>query len=404
MQSTGDYYCMDNRLNIDNMDMIRTLSFLHEGLEVVHERVVTYVEDGKRYVCDLNDEPIIVDDENKLFLVGTFAVNTSSDFRNAYTKSDMTIISTITGMKSQFKDCYNTEEMVNYLGTHFIGRCSYDKRYNRVISIYNIYMQEVYQVKEARVLKCLEDTPVSTRIGQLINGSWHIIMASKASNNIEIFDSYELDSVNRVSLMGKAWDANRGLSISRHNISNVRYMLCKDYTCKGKLYMDITKPAELSNTTYLMTHDFDDIYKKDRICKGIIEETEGKEIFKTLYDDISYIGSDNFILDFFDTRQIVSAKTGIIIDSVAKNQIYIHPTLPMVIIVNNGEYMILDTKGRLFNLRDIAKYFDCYYTLKDAEILKIKLEYKIVYVTNRLVPITNIHNIGVISTYDWVKL
>ena len=29
--------------------------------------------------------------------------------------------------------------------------------------------------------------------------------------------------------------------------------------------MDITKPAELSNTTYLMTHDFDDIYKKDRV-------------------------------------------------------------------------------------------------------------------------------------------
>ena len=52
MQSTGDYYCMDNRLNIDNMDMIRTLSFLHEGLEVVHERVVTYVEDGKRYVLN----------------------------------------------------------------------------------------------------------------------------------------------------------------------------------------------------------------------------------------------------------------------------------------------------------------------------------------------------------------
>ena len=124
-------------------------------------------------------------------------------------------------------------------------------------------------------------------------------------------------------------------------------------------------------------------------------------------DKIDYIGSDNFLITVENniTEQFIFNKNnGITIKPDDVHNITIHKTLPFVIINGKQGFKILDSYGRIFNIDSIAKYFRCSYCKNRTDIIKVDLDYATKYITNRLIPITNMHEIMKLKTEEWIPM
>lgn len=111
-----------------------------------------------------------------------------------------------------------------------------------------------------------------------------------------------------------------------------------------------------------------------------------------------------FILIFKDTATVHSLYKGEIFRNIPKDKILIHKTLPITIIEQDNSFKVLDCSGRIFDLLDITRYFECYSSPQDESILKINTGIKTVFVTRNLIPITALHTVAKLNTYDWVRI
>lgn len=398
---------MDNFLTIDNMEKIRTLGFIHEDLKVISYNVVSYTEDNITYVADLDDNILIKAKLDFIKIYGTFVVVTESKHLSSFMSDcDVLVYNVLTFNEVKpLAICITGTEDICALGNEFIAI-----RYRTVKSdwrtytqiIYNKYMEKIFDMRECstgRGRAYIEDTPIKSKVRYTLSGHWKTMILNKAKASIDIFDTIDFDIVNGIQLVGTEWSKKDNLAINTNTVENIRYKLSVFGRVVGKSYQDITKPQELHNTNYFIVYDL----IENRTCKGLIDK-EGRELIQPIYDDIKYIGENVFILTYLGSAIVFSLIKGLMLDNIKSNNIWIHPTLPLTVVTRESDYWIIDCYGRLYNLVEITKNFECYSTDKDKDVLKINTGYKNVYVSNTLVPITNIHTIKILNTYDWVRI
>lgn len=397
---------MDTFLTVDNMEKIRTLGFIHNNIEVLSYNTISYTEDGVTYIADLDDNILIQGKESNIKTCGTFVVQSFTKKYNGENKVHIYNMLTFKEVEPLLITVENTSD-INVLGDQFIAiRQRLNKHDWRSYAhvIYNKHLRKVFEIKDYNAIGyrrnyCLEDTPIKSKISYLLNGHWKTMVLSKVKEDVDIFDVVELDMEKGIQLIGVEWSEQAWLSVSNYTVDNVKYKLSIMGKIVGKAYQDIVKPQELHNTDYFLVYDT----LNKRICKGLID-TQGKELIQPIYDDMKYIGENVFILTYQGYCIVFSLDKGLMLDSILSDNVWIHPTLPLTVIIKDSEYWIVDCYGRLYSLFDITKNFECYSTDKDKNILRINTGYKNVYVTNTLMPITNIHSIKMLHTYKWVRI
>lgn len=201
-----------------------------------------------------------------------------------------------------------------------------------------------------------------------------------------------------------------------------RYKLTKNDNIRGqKTYENIYRTMESLPNTFFVT----DYYKERHVEKikhwagtkdievkireqliGLID-TEGNELIPTISSKLQYIGADNFLLALnsngYDT--IYNLKYGILYDYETICDIVVHSTLPISIIrFKNGACGAIDNKGNIFDIRDIAKYLKCSYSKNNTSIIRVELDYKTAYITNKLVPITNMNAISKYKKEEFISM
>ena len=398
---------MDNFFTVDNMEKIRTLGFIHEKIEILSYNTISYTEDGVTYIADLDDNILIKADSEYIGIYGTFViVSKNKPLSTFMSECNITVYNVLTfNTVEPLNICIAGTDDISALGNEFIAL-----RYRLIKSdwrtytqvIYNKYLDEIFDMRECiirRANPCIEDTPIKSKIQYTLSGHWKTMILNKAKANIDIFDTVDLDATNGIQLVGTEWSKKDNLAVNNNTVENIKYKLSILGRIVGNAYQDITKPQELHNTNYFIAYES----IKHRICKGLIDK-DGRELIQPIYDDIKYIGENVFILTYFGSAIVFSLVKGLMLDNIKSDNIWIHPTLPLTVVTKDAEYWIIDCYGRIYKLFEITKNFECYSTDKDSGILKINTGYKNVYVSNTLVPITNIHKIKILKTYNWVRI
>lgn len=399
---------MDNLLNVDNMEMVRTLGFLHDNIKPITHNRVQYIEDGSVYIVDLNDDVIIKEPKHKIAVIGTFVIRSTNDetLTNWMSTTKVKVFNLLSNKEIEVTISGMSD--ITAIGDQFISISEWSGRFGREEFsggvLYNIRFEKVYKFATTRALKVTEDNVIRTVILQLWNTRWQTIVADKSSGLVDIYDSIDIDKSRGLSMVGKEWSKKDILSINYSTVGNVRYSLCIYGKIIDKLYQDIGIPQEFVNTNFLMVWDLTDKYrKKKEVCKGVIDIT-GRGLIPPVYDDVVYIGNNTFLLSFNNYVNVYNIYKGNLFTDVPKNNVWVHPILPFTVITKNDSCMAVNSAGEVFNILDIAKYYDCYASSEDENALKIDTGVKTVFVSRNLIPITNIHYMAKLNTMNWVKI
>lgn len=398
---------MDNLLNIDNIEMIRTLGFLHENVKTITHNVVQYTEDNEVFVVDLNDNIIVKAHIKRIAIYGTFIITSDEDLSRYMTTSLVKIKNVITNKEDTIE--IGGLDSITQVGDQFLlvesrnFKYDYNHEFNGATLI-NIHLKKLYKFSSyVRAFKVREDNTIKTELLVLKNMSWKVMSLNKVTASVDVFDSIDIDTKRGLQAIGKQWD-DEVCSISKNTVGNIKYQLCNMGKLVGKLYGDIILLQEFINTDFLMVYDVNSQYRENKsVCKGVIM-TDGTEVIPPIYDDVMYLGNYMFILIFKDTATVHSLYKGEIFRNIPKDKILIHKTLPITIIEQDNSFKVLDCSGRIFDLLDITRYFECYSSPQDESILKINTGIKTVFVTRNLIPITALHTVAKLNTYDWVRI
>lgn len=179
----------------------------------------------------------------------------------------------------------------------------------------------------------------------------------------------------------------------RGSLPNFRYALALNGVAlnkDGKDYEDIYKPIELRDTDTFYTFDYATKIDETRgtIKTGLID-SNGNELLEAIYDSIEYIGGNNYIITTGKRKEIFNSVANKVIISHDDAQYIIkYSELPFTEIITYTEKaFILDSKNRIFNIEDIAKYFKCSYNKSNTNIIKIDFDGYSKYVNNQLQPV-----------------
>lgn len=229
---------------------------------------------------------------------------------------------------------------------------------------------------------------------------------NRLTGKVESYDSFEL--CNGLRLIATEYHKEKGVSINKECIQHLRYKLSNnDRIVTPKSYEDIVKTMELSSTNTLFTIEVDSGCR-NKYKVGLIRD-DGVELLEPIYDVIQYMGSNNYLLTVYkgnpDCKAIYNTEEGIIYNFGELASVEIHKTLPLfTLLKNNGEIALFTSTGLEFNPVDLAKHFKCSYSKQRPDIIRVDLEYGKKYITNTLVPITNIHEITKVTAHEWVPM
>ena len=238
----------------------------------------------------------------------------------------------------------------------------------------------------------------------------NILKLSKNTCRVINFGSQELDNIRELWITSMKYD--------RARLENrLKYALAIGGCIASKEYSEIA--VCINHSDVMIT--LDDVGSKDVKLndmhnneitihvngynkQGIISKN-GKELLEPMANSIEYIGNNNFVIKTDDKAFIYNTDIHkIIIGPVDVNNIIIHKTLPITIINNNNNWIILDVFNRTYRFEELHKYFDCKYCKSKPNIIKVSLNYGTKYVDNRLTAITNIHEIAKFQSEEWIQM
>ena len=399
-------------------DRLNLYKMIYDSVTEVGELFLATSGD-KVMVLDINGNEFISGDKDSLRAYGPFIMIQYKHTDN------WKILNAITGRSIETKIILYLDNDIKSIGDRLlavrVGYCKY--------KLYNMYLEEL-----------LEST---TRFGHYINNNKYTITynldqytgvysqsmaVQHAVYNIitGTFDSYceyELGKYGVYEYKAVSTEKSES-SIQKLGgaVSGYRYKLVKNGNIRGnKTYESIYRNVHSVENTFFVseyprkecitTLKYGLEYKEIKIPAGVqyigIIDTEGNELIPPIARKLQHIGNDNFLLainsDNYNT--IFNLNTGIIYDSELVNEIIPHDTLPISIIrFKNGACGAIDNNGNIFDIRDIAKHLKCSYCKNNTSIIKVELEYKTTYITNRLVPITNMNMVSKLKNMEFIPM
>jgi hypothetical protein len=240
---------------------------------------------------------------------------------------------------------------------------------------------------------------------------------NELTGKMDFYDVFDLND--KYSCIATEYSKYNGYSINVKAQFDLRYKLAKNGSIiSSKAYEDITKPFELSNTNTFYTYDVADkeaniIYDGVRCAdrrKGLIRD-DGVELLEAIYTKVKYIGADNYLVDYVGADKILytaiyNSVKGTILNFGEIKAVKQHETLPLTIVERTDgvvEFIRTDNGAR-FTVESLTSQFKCEYCEENPNILKVDCGYVTKYVTNKLVPITNMQQITKLKTMNWVHI
>lgn len=285
---------------------------------------------------------------------------------------------------------------VEFVQVEFSSRCVILNKYLETIFDIDTYKLNTYVQGESKIC-------VKYRIDMYRESVGYI---NRLTGRIESYDSFDLNE--NFSLLATEYHATNGIAVNKDCIQYFKYKLVKNgVIVSQKSYEDITKPNELACTNTFYTFEID----KDKIScskKGLIR-SDGVELLSNDYDEIQYVGANNYLLailrDGVKYIAVYNSEKGVIYNFNELINAVMHKTLPIVILyLNSGRIRLLTTSGEEFNPEELSKHFKCSYSKSRPDLICIKLDYGKKYITNALVPITNMHEISRLATHEWIPI
>lgn len=380
--------------NINNQLSLLRMTF--DNIVQLSDEIISYTIDDTVYIADT--ELNVIDTcskSNARFTVeGKFIIyksNPYSSFTNKIVAFDGRI-----AIKKKFSRSV----------TYSIIDESYIKIKDEYFSIYNDKLEEIVRLN----ITTLDRAPIcddnTIKIPYSNNPNiYNTIVINKLTGKAIVYDHVKLD--NGVDLVSIDNEPNfNGSSINTYTKDELRYTIEINGTAiQGQSYSDIIFRSDLSNTNYLYTVDFNGD-KNSKPTYGLIENT-GAKILDAIYNSIKRVGDELFVLDFSGMKSIYDRRRNCLLFAFTDvADITIHDTLPLSIVrFKDNRFVCVDSKCRIFNPCDIAKYFDCYYSNEHANIIKVVInEYTTKYINTSYVPITNLKEISKLQLDTWIKM
>ena len=209
------------------------------------------------------------------------------------------------------------------------------------------------------------------------------------------YDTFEI--TDKLSAVATSTDGS-GISISEYCEPTFKYRLNNNGTILGKEYEDIIDRAELQNTDFLYVYD-----SKGKI--GVINRNNANEVVTPKYSRLEYVGYNNFIASVSGDKctEMINADTG---DTKVLSEIAKHSTLPILIMKtwNNVVVLYNIVNGMIFGVADFSKQFKCHYSKNRPDLIRVDLAWGSKYITNTLVPITNLAYIEQLKSSEWISM
>lgn len=285
---------------------------------------------------------------------------------------------------------------VEFVQVEISSRCVILNKYLETIFDIDTYKLNTYVQGESKIC-------VKYRIDMYRESVGYI---NRLTGRIESYDSFDLNE--NFSLLATEYHATNGIAVNKDCIQYFKYKLVKNgVIVSQKSYEDITKPNELACTNTFYTFEID----KDKIScskKGLIR-SDGVELLSNDYDEIQYVGANNYLLEILRDGvkyiAVYNSEKGVIYNFNELINAVMHKTLPIVILyLNSGRIRLLTTSGEEFNPEELSKHFKCSYSKSRPDLIRIELDYGKKYITNALVPITNMHEISRLATHEWIPM
>lgn len=401
---------MENVNSVENADKLRILKMVYNDLVEITFDTVTYTDEEYQYIANLDGDVLLKRKKEDIKIIGSFYIYREDN-------NNTVIANAISGRKKVYKvnqntvsEFYRLSNDAQGMGEKFLWVTENNIRKNKLIGdrvcvIYNIFFEKQFiseQWYSPRIIILDYKSSVTTTWCKYgMNCGYRLMKLNNETNRAEVYDALTVEGAELTyDLISTDWCRDgKGYSINTNVDDKLRYSLSKNGVVISKSYQDIFRAPELFGTQYLFTYEL-----KDSVKKGVIS-TDGVELLPPLYDDLNYVGNDNFIITYGDFRKLFNIYKGDLTDWVNRAYITIHNTLPIVLIYDKGQYMILDNKNRYFKIEELTRYFECDYNIGDLSILRVKVDtglYKIV--DNRLGSITNLNQIKALNNIGWIPI
>lgn len=372
------------------------LKMTFDDLVQLSDEIISYTIDDTVYIADteLNVIDKCSKSNAKFVIEGKFIIyksHTYSSFTNKIVAFDGRI-----AVKKQF----------NRSVTYSIIDDSYIKIKDEYFSIYNTKLEEIVRLNITTLDRApvCDDTTIKIPYSNFPN-NYNTIIINKLTGKATVYDHVKLD--NGVDLVSIDNEPNfNGSSINTYTKDELRYTIEINGTAiQGQSYSDIIHRSDLSNTNYLYTVDFNGD-KNSNPTYGLIENN-GTKVLDAIYNSIKRVGDELFVLNFSGMESIYDKRRNCLLFAFTDvEKITVHETLPLSIVkLKDGRYLCIDTRCRIFNTCDIAKYFECYYNEEHTNIIKVVInEYTTKYINTSYVPITNLKEISKLQLGTWIKM
>lgn len=374
------------------------LQMMYSVVKPLSDSIIYCEQDDNVTIVNKNGIEIASGTKDTMKLVGIFL--TISDINN----KTITIYCYSTNKKKMIKaDNYAIYSPPKQVGEEFL-QIQFGVGTNCII--FNKYLEEIFSISVFYIKTYIQSNSKICMKYRLNTFRDSVGYINRLTGRVESYDSFDLNE--SFSLLATEYHSNKGVSVNKECIKYFKYKLVKNgMVVSQKSYEDITKPTELVSTDTFYTFEAD----KDNISckkKGLIR-SDGTELLGADYDEIQYIGANNYILtiikDDISYVAIYNSEKGVVYNFDEITKAVIHKTLPMTILyLNNGKIRLLAANGIEFNPEEISKYFKCSYSKSRPDLIRIELDYGKKYINNTLVPITNMHEISSLVNHEWIPM
>lgn len=418
-------------MDIDAMDRFYVLKMMHSDAEFISNSIVCYRDISDKniiIIADLDGNELYSVPSPRMVIIGKFVIMCSNAINSGELKvhkieshiasGALTVFNCDTHKEMKIKSFVSCVMSANYMGDNYLmfkvrtHNDDYDEMfaniYNKDLTVSDIMPRPCFNLrinvlKETTTHVVLSTSLMSTRNKYAARVSSVIMIFNKLTGKFEQYQSRDVTDTIKIVATDINKAKSQDLSVSNECIDYLTYKLSVNGNVVTEHeYQDIAKPSVLTYTDYFYVYDNGNDCK---LKKGLID-ISGKELLEPLYDDIQYIGSNNFILESNGFSMIYNTtEKRIVVGYNQNNGIKVHSHLPLTLIYGVDKTIYcLDTRGNLFNIKDFSKYFECY---KSNDFFGIKVNigngiYK--YVDEQLEPITNIRLLGQLQAYTWVRI
>lgn len=386
----------ENSLSDELNTRMDILKMMYSVVKPLSNEIIYCEQDEDVTIVNKNGIEIATGTKDTLKRVGTFLALVDKK-RNV-----ITICCYSTNRKLDIKDT-SVRRYLNFkevsddiLQIEFVQRNVLLNKYLEILVDIDTYSLHTYIQNEYRI--CLKfSIDMSRSCTAYLN---------RVTGRIESYDQFDLDE--HYSCLATEFHKKTGISVNKECITCFKYKLVKDgMVISQKNYEDILKPSELNSTNTFYTVEFN--RDNSNLNKRGLLRNDGVELLSADYDNIQYVGANNYILTLTQNNvqyfAIYNSEKGVLYGFNELANAVMHKNLPLVVLYfKNNTIKLLTTDGLVINPAEISKYFKCSYSQQRPDIIRVELEYGKKYINNALIPITNMHEISRLSTHTWIPM